>query len=256
MLWSMEMSSHWVEIEADPKSWLLLPSVFPIDRWQDDLAWAMDQADAVWDASGLPRRRKHLKQLAKALMISRAHMAQRGAWSHLSFVYLPDPTTRPMFLGVGVWRAQGERDEALRFYSCADAPGTKEAEEITTEHLGTGLRALAGLDDEPGGGVLGYAFRAGDHTDLCVTVMEDKGRLPELIPDVDAFVQRIRVVSDEQGEQGEGSEGGGQGEEGEEGGKGAEKEDEGDGPLTFEADSFLQVIGWVEKSIAELEEEG
>lgn len=247
MLWSMEMSSHWVEIEADPFAWLLMPPEFPIEIWQDDLSWAMDMSQAVWESSGIPRQRKHVKQLAKALIESRAYMVRRGAWSHMSYVYLPTPAVHPTFVSLGVWRAQGDREQALRFYSCADIPGTYQVDEVTTDHLGTGMRAQSAFQDEPDSRILGYAWRVGDHTDLCLTVMEDKSSLPELIPDVDAFARQIRVVADEDdGNEANGGSPGSDGEHTEGGG-------EDDGPLIVEADSFLQVIGWVEKSITEPE---
>jgi hypothetical protein len=242
MLWSMEMSSHWVEIDADPDVWVALPSLFPLDRWPDELAWAMEQAEAIWLASGLPHRRKQVKQLVRALMDARAHMAQRASWSHLTYLHLPEPTSRPVFVSVGVWRAQGDRDEALRFYACADLAGTPEAatvEEFATEHLGTGLRVLTEFASEPDGGLLGYAWRVGDHTDLCVTVMDDKARLPEMIPNVDTLVRGIRVVSDPE-EPAESDE--------------EPAENDEDGELVLEATSFVQVIGWVEKSLAEMDE--
>jgi hypothetical protein len=249
MLWSMEMSGHWVEIDPDHDVWLTLPSVFPLDRWQDDLSWAMDHAEAVWAATGRPYRRRHVKQMVKSLIQARAHMAQRASWSHLSFLHLPDPMDRPMFLSVGVWRAQGEPDEMLRFYTCADLPRTlepPEVEEFATEHLGTGLRVLTGLASEPDSGVLGYAWRVEDHTDLCLTVLGDKERLPEIRPDVDAFAKTIRVVPEPDGEP--------DGPDGPDELDGEDKEDGEEGELVLEATSLLQVIGWVEKSLSEIAE--
>jgi hypothetical protein len=249
------MSTRWVEVDCDFGVWLLLPREIPADLWPDDLSWAMDQAQAVWDDSGLRHRRRDVKNLVTVLLNYRAFMAGR-AWSHLAYLHLPDPRVEPLAASVSLWRAQGERDEALRFYTGADLPGTDgppEVLEFPTDHLGAGLRAISrpatlrapagaagsgGADGGADGGeaeasaaVLSYAWRVEDDTDVSLFLLSPHAeRLREAVPDVDAFARGIRVVPDPE-------------EEG-----AADGEDE----VLIEAPSYLHVLDRMEELTGEV----
>ncbi|MFC5749739.1 hypothetical protein [Actinomadura rugatobispora] len=237
----MSMSTRWAEVDCDFGVWLLLPREIPPDLWPDDLSWAMDQAQAVWDDSGLRHRRRDVKNLVTLLLNYRSFMAGR-AWSHMAYLHMPDPRMEPLAASVSVWRAQGERDDALRFYTGADLPGTDgppEVAEFPTEHLGAGLRAMSrpatlrpSADaEEASATVLSYAWRVEDDTDVSLFLLSpDAARLREAVPDVDAFARGIRVVPDPEGE-----------------GAADEEEDE----VLIEAPSYLHVLDRMEELTGE-----
>ena len=217
MNWSMSLSTRWFEVDCDFGVWLLLPREIPEDLWPDDLSWALDHAQAVWNDSGQRHRRRDVKNLTKLLLHHRAFMAER-AWAHVAYLHLPDPLMEPLVVSVSAWRAQGPRDEALRFYTCADLPGVDgppEVAEFTTDGLGAGLRALSrpatlapaywarvkaglkGMPDPQAPWILSYAWRVEDDTDLNLFLISPHGeRVRGALADVDAFARGIRVVPD------------------------------------------------------------
>lgn len=209
MIWSMSLSPHWAEVDCDFGTWVVLPRDIPQDVWPDERSWALETADACVADSGLEyrskrHRRRDVEELAATFLEYQAFMASRG-WGHLAFLHLPDLRMAPLLAAVGVWRCEGKREEALRFYSGADDPGTAgepTVDEFTTEHLGAGLRVLSYFPavSAPGGpaAVLSYAWRVEEYdTDLCLFVISPTAnRLHDAVPDVDALARGIRAVPD------------------------------------------------------------
>jgi hypothetical protein len=123
---------------------------------------------------------------------------------HQIWIYVPDPLTAPLAVFVGIWKQAGERNRRLRLLTMADdRKGARKLEvaEITTEHLGTGLRVMRYQAREKGQNegpflraFLSYAFRVEEHqTDLQVFTVSDPHTLINANEGIEQFVRGIAV---------------------------------------------------------------
>jgi hypothetical protein len=193
----------WVHVDYDKFMWMPCPAGFPEPGYGLD-QFAQEAAEVWWEMSGLKFLRQHVDALA--MMISEIHTSSYGRIPcSLIFIHLPDPRLVPLPVNYGIFRTEGEREQALRLLTHADDAAAVEPaiiEEFTTEKLGPGLRSLRYLQypEEEGEslfGALNYAFRSEEHeTDLRIwAVSPDLGRLQRAISDIDALVRATAIIS-------------------------------------------------------------
>lgn len=187
----------WVRVDVDMRRWILCPSVFPEGYNRD--SWATAAAAAWSEPWGLSADNAEVERLAAMLRATheRAYMRVK---CHQIWVYLPDRFTAPLPVFLAIWRQAGERGRRLRLLTEADDKSSArkpEVTEVTTEHLGTGLRVLRYRAQGKGQlmAFLGYAFRVEEHkTDLQVyTATSDLRALTAASDDIERLVQGITV---------------------------------------------------------------
>jgi hypothetical protein len=187
----------WARVDVDVRRWIPCPVVFP-DGYDRD-SWAAAAAAAWSEQSGLPAGSAEVERLTTMLRVIHERANVR-VQCHQVWIYLPDCFTAPLPVFIAIWRQSGERDRRLRLLTGADDMSSTrkpQVAEVTTEHLGTGLRVL---HHRPGArgqlvALLGYAFRVEEHqTDLQVfTGSADLGALTAAGDDIERLLQGITV---------------------------------------------------------------
>lgn len=187
----------WARADVDMRRWILCPLAFPEGYDRD--SWAAAAAAAWSEQWGLSADNSEVERLAAMLRAIRERANMRVK-CHQIWIYLPDRFTAPLPVFLAIWRQAGERDRRLRLLTEADDKSSArkpEVTEVTTEHLGTGLRVLRYQAQSKGKLVafLGYAFRIEEHeTDLQVfTATSDLRALTAVGDDIERLVQRITV---------------------------------------------------------------
>ena len=187
----------WVSIDADRRRWILCPLAFPAGCDRD--SWAAEAAAAWLERWGLPADTPEAESLAAMLRLihERANVQIK---CHQIWIYLPDRFTTPLPVFLAVWRQSGDRYRRLRMLTEADnKSGAREpqTDEVTTEHLGTGLQVLHQRTQGNGEllAFLAYAFRVEEHaTDLQLfTLTSDLRALMAASDDIGRLVQGITV---------------------------------------------------------------
>jgi hypothetical protein len=187
----------WVRVDVDMRRWIPLPLAFP-DGYDRD-SWAATAAAAWSEQWGLPAESAEVERLATMIRVihERANVRVK---CHQIWIYLPDRFTAPLAVFIAIWRQSGERDRRLRLLTEADDKSSvrkPQVAEVTTEHLGTGLRVLRQRAQDNGQllAFLGYAFRVEDHeTDIQVfTATSDLRALTAAGDDIERLVQGITV---------------------------------------------------------------
>jgi hypothetical protein len=187
----------WARVNVDTSRWIPLPLAFPDGHDRD--SWATTAAAAWSQQWGLPAERPEVEGLAT--MIRAIHQsANVRVKCHQIWIYLPDRFTAPLPVFIAIWRQSGDRDRRLRLLTGADDKSSArepQVAEVTTEHLGTGLRVLRQRVRDKGQllAFLGYAFRVEEHeTDLQVfTTTSDLRALTVASDDIERLVQGITV---------------------------------------------------------------
>jgi hypothetical protein len=187
----------WVRVDIDMRRWIPLALAFPEGHNLD--SWAATAAAAWSEQWGLPAESAEVERLTT--MIRAIHEgANTRVKCHQIWIYLPDRFTAPLPVFIAIWRQSGEWDRRLRLLTGADdKSGARKPQvaEVTTEHLGTGLRVLRYQARDKGQlrAFLGYAFRVEEHeTDLQVfTFTSDLRALTTAGDDIERLVQGITV---------------------------------------------------------------
>ena len=187
----------WVKVDVDMRRWIPLALAFP-DGYDRD-SWAATAATAWSEQWGLSAGSAEVDRLAT--MIRAIHDgANTRVKCHQVWIYLPDRFTTPLPVFIAIWRQSGERERRLRLLTEADdKSGARKPQvaEVTTEHLGTGLRVMRWRARDKGQlrAFLGYAFRVEEHeTDLQVfTGTDDLRALAAAGDDIERLVQGITV---------------------------------------------------------------
>jgi hypothetical protein len=186
----------WVAVDSDPEVWIPCPHVFP-DGYDLD-SWATGMAAAWWEQSGLDYQEDMIGKLAA--MLRMVHGAYERVRCHQIWIYLRDPAIPPHPVFIGIWKQAGNRDRRLRLLTGADDKASvrkPQIAEVTTGHLGTGLRVLRQQARDKGRliALLSYAFRVEEHeTDLQVfTSSSDLRALTLASDDIERLVQGITV---------------------------------------------------------------
>lgn len=188
----------WVRISYNQSVWIpVLPSYPDGDDWR---SYSAGVAQEWWQARGLRHTPADVLRLSHLLL--EAHESTYGRIPcHLAFAHLPDPRQLPLLLYVGIWEAEGDRDEQLRMWCLADDPGAVEpplAEEFTTSSLGAGLRVMRYRQHDDGAlyAALRYAWRSEEFgTDLVLNATaEDLSRLNRAIGDIEDFARSAQII--------------------------------------------------------------
>lgn len=187
----------WARVDCDPRLWIPCPLVFP-DGFDRD-SWATTMAAAWSEQWGLSAESAEVERLTMMLRV----IHERGnarVKCHQIWIYLPNLVTAPLPVFIAIWKQAGERDRRLRLLTEADDRSSvrkPQVAEVTTGHLGTGLRVLRYRARDKGQllALLGYAFRVEEHeTDLQVfTVTSDLRALTAASDDIERLVQGITV---------------------------------------------------------------
>lgn len=187
----------WVRVDVDMRRWIPFPAVFPEGYDRD--SWATEAAVAWSEPWGLSDGDVEVEDLAAMLRLIHERSNTRAKWNQI-WIYLPDPFTAPLPVFLAIWRQSGERVRRLRLLTEADTKsnGRKpQIAEVTTEHLGTGLRVLHQRVQGKGPllATLAYAFRVEEHeTDLQLfTVTSDLPALTAAGDDIERLVQGMTV---------------------------------------------------------------
>jgi hypothetical protein len=193
---TMTSELGWVRIDFDTRLWIPCPHIFP-DGYDLD-SWATAMSTAWWEQSGLLYQDVVIGQLAT--MLRMVHPGYERVRCHQIWIYLRDPGIPPHPVFLGIWKQAGDRDRRLRLLTGADdKSGARKPRvaEVTTEHLGTGLRVLRhqARDNRRLRALLSYAFRVEEHeTDLQVfTSSSDLRELAVASDDIERLVQGITV---------------------------------------------------------------
>jgi hypothetical protein len=188
----------WARVDVDMRRWIPLPLAFPDGHDRD--SWAATAAAAWSEQWELPADSAEIERLATMIRLihERANVRVK---CHQIWIYLPDRFTAPLPVFIAIWRQSGERDRRLRLLAGADDKSgahKPQMAEVTTEHLGTGLRVLRHRAPDKGQllALLGYAFRVEEHkTDLQVfTVTSDLRALTTASDDIERLVQGILTI--------------------------------------------------------------
>ena len=122
-----------------------------------------------------------------------------GSPSRRTFLWLPEPSSDVLPVHLEAYQAEGDRDEALRELTYADAAAVEPpvVEPVVSPHLGEGLRVLryaVDPEDEAIVLTLAYAWRAeGLDVRLWIST-SDTGLALRAAPDVDDLAQAVRLV--------------------------------------------------------------
>lgn len=203
---SLLSKKGWFDADYDAQVWIPCPAVFP--EGVDREIYAAGVA-GIWFERVPPDRRRPGDVELLAAQLSEIHQATYGKVAVCYvFVHLPDPVGHlPLVVNVGVWEARGDAGEQLRMLCLADDPDAVEppiVDEFATPRLGTGLRVLryCRLTDDDGAlySGLNYAFRSAElETDLALSVVsEDLGRLQGAMPDIEALVRSMSIISQDE----------------------------------------------------------
>jgi hypothetical protein len=187
----------WARLDVDTRRWIPCPLVFPEGYDRD--SWATT-ASAAWSEQWeLPAESAEVERLATMLRVIHER-ANARVKCHQIWIYLPDRFTAPLPVFIAIWRQSGERGRRLRLLTGADDKSSArkpQVAEVTTEHLGAGLRVLRQRTRDKGQlqAFLGYAFRVEEHeTDLQVfTTTSDLRALTVAGDDIERLVQGITV---------------------------------------------------------------
>jgi len=186
----------WVSVDCDSRLWIPCPLAFP-DGYDRD-SWATMCAAAWWEQSGLDYRDDMIGRLAT--MLQMVHGGYKRVRCHQIWSYLRDPGIPPQPVFIGIWKQAGDRDRRLRLLTGADdrsSAGKPQVVDVTTEHLGTGLRVLRHRIRDKGRkfALLSYAFRVEEHeTDLQLfTSTSNPDELTAASDDIERLVQGISV---------------------------------------------------------------
>lgn len=195
-------TDNWAEIDYDRDRWFPVPLAFKGTKWLDAAEWAYDYACDRFLRGGRTLTKKIVKKevlpLADRLVVAH-HEAAGHIAGHKLYMHCPDYTKVPLLLAVGLWKTMGTWEEAIQYYAywgTKTATATPIADWITTENLGTGVRAQwHGALDGPYDQV-NFIFRdEAFATDVHAFLMAgDHDRFLEALPDLDRFVQGIRCV--------------------------------------------------------------
>jgi hypothetical protein len=119
-----------------------------------------------------------------------------------TFLWLPGPTSALLPVHLEAYAADGDRDDALRELTRADAAGAVErpiVEPFPSDHLGEGLRVLRYAVDPKDGAVvltLSYAWRAGGLDVLLWLSTFDTSLAFRAMDDVDDLARSVHLVDD------------------------------------------------------------
>jgi hypothetical protein len=187
----------WARFDVDVRRWIPCPLVFA-DGHDGDW-WARTAAAAWSEQWRLPAESAEVERLTTMIRAIREGGIARVK-CHQIWIFLPDPFTAPLPVFIAIWRQSGERRRRLRMLTGADdksGAGKPQVAEVTTGHLGTGLRVLRHRARDKGQlrAFLVYAFRVEEHeTDLQVfTATDDLGALTAAGDDIERLVQGITV---------------------------------------------------------------
>jgi hypothetical protein len=125
----------------------------------------------------------------------------------LGFLHLPSLQLAPLLVSFGIWEAEGDRLEQLRFLTRAYDPSLMqppEVEEFGTDQLGPGLKTLAYTRDKKDviTGYLNYAWRSEEFATAVrmFTGSPDLGRLEQAVTDIEDLARAVAWVSRQPGE--------------------------------------------------------
>lgn len=200
-----KVTDNWAEVDWDRDVWFPIPVAFEGTRWANAAEWALDYAGDRFLRTGRTLSKKEMKKevapFAKALVRGRSELAGKAAAIKL-YYHCPDITKIPVAVGVGLWKREGTRDEAFRYYSqwgAETATATPVLEWFDTEALGRGVKSQwTGVFGPGQYWQVNYVFRDDDFdTDVHVfTSAWDHERFNEIVPDLDKLVRTIRCVPD------------------------------------------------------------
>jgi hypothetical protein len=188
-----------LSIDYDRSIWVPVPLEFPSGPWSDAAEWAFESAGDCVLRSGYNLSKEVVVEevlpLSQRLLLGRYEVVGKVPGLRL-YLHCPDSAKMPSFLSIGLWRSQGTREEALRYYSMwgsVSADSVPSVDDFSTEVLGCGLRSSWA---SPLGVQVNYFFR----DDLCGTdlhvyaVTPEPERLGEFNSDLDAFVRGLGCV--------------------------------------------------------------
>lgn len=198
-----KFSYNWAEVDYDRNVFIPVPGGFQGTKWADAAEWSFTYASDRFVKAGRELNKKALKKevqpFAEMLMYMRHEIVGKIPAVKIYF-HCPDATKTPVIVGVGLWEAEGTREEALQFYAYfgTDTATTQpQAEWVETEALGQGVKASwSGKHDQSPYDQVNYAFRSDEfHMDVNVwTSVEDHERYVEMQSDVERLVHGIRCV--------------------------------------------------------------
>lgn len=188
------------KVDCELGIWLPCPSAFPDGH--DAESWSRLASTVWWGRSGLPHADNAVDQLA-AVFRSVREIGYARIRSSQFWIYLRDPAAQPLSVYICAWKQRGERDRRLRLLAGADdgvSVRKPQVAKVSTDHLGTGLRAARYRTQDDKGTllcILSYAFRVEEYeTDLQVfTSSTDLRALTAAGDDIERFVQGITVHS-------------------------------------------------------------
>jgi hypothetical protein len=127
------------------------------------------------------------------------------AYSHMAmqmgFLHLPSLQLAPLLVSFGIWEAEGDRLEQLRFLTRQYDPSLMQepvVEEFSTGKLGPGLKVLAYTQDSDViTGYLNYAWRSEELATAVrmFTGSPDLGRLEQAVTDIEDLARAVAWVS-------------------------------------------------------------
>jgi hypothetical protein len=187
-----------VDIELDTDVWIGVPGEWTDETFSDHRDWAREVAEIVWN--GVPPRpgEEGPDHLALTLaMVAESPLMEDPA--RRAFLWLPGPSSEVLPVYLEAFAAEGDRDDALRELTLADAPGAVEppiVEPFVTD-LGEGLRVLRYASDPEDGAVvltLSFAWRAEDLDVRLWLSSFDTGLALRAMDDVDDLARAVRLV--------------------------------------------------------------
>jgi hypothetical protein len=195
-------TDNWAEIDYDRDRWFLMPLAFKGTKWLDAAEWAYENACDRFLRGGRTLTKKVVKKevLPFAERLVRAHHEAAGHIAgHMLYLHCPDYTKVPLLLAVGLWKTMGTWEEATQYYlywGTKTATTTPVTDWITTENLGTGVRAYWHGEFKGPYDQVSYIFRnEAFATDVHAFVMAgDHDRFVEALPDLDRFMHGIRCI--------------------------------------------------------------
>jgi hypothetical protein len=192
----------WISVAYNQNVWIPCQPVFPPGF--DRRSWAELYAEEWWSRSPRPHGKREVNALARTLEDMHAyaygHMAMQ-----LGFLHLPSLQLAPLLVSFGIWEAEGDRLEQLRFLTRQYDPSLMQApvvEEFSTDKLGPGLKVLAYTRDKDViTGYLNYAWRSEELATAVrmFTGSPDLGRLEQAVTDIEDLARAVAWVSREPG---------------------------------------------------------
>ncbi|HUR75075.1 MAG TPA: hypothetical protein VMZ00_12425 [Sporichthya sp.] len=192
----------YANVAYDPSKWLPIPTYWGPETWVSAEDWAAEAARDWW--VGLDASEQGIKRLEAILTdyaINYGGTDPESPFEVVGYLHLPHPAMFPLYLRVWVDQSPGltAGDAVLAQDPTAVEPPLVEP--FSTDHLGSGLRALLYYTFTPDAGTgsdgltamlrYGFSIPELDAVLTVVAVEPDLGRMMQAMDDIDEFVRQV-----------------------------------------------------------------